>query len=162
QSAKVGQPAQDLKGNIEMTGSLPDWARLFSEKYYSQTIALFVITGNVHDLVPLRRGEQIEFLPLTAFLNEAMFGRRDLVLGYDRGYGLSFARPEMQKDFSRAMEGYDAFHGAKFSQGLPRNPDSVLSLLGSYLRLRLMDAKKIALTIQFAETLAPAGDVSNM
>lgn len=142
--------------------NLPDWARQFAEKYYSQTIALFVLTGNVHDLVPLKRGTETEFVPLGTFLNEALFGRRDFILSYDRGYGLSFAKPEMQKDFARAIEGYDAFHGVKFSQGLPRNPDSVLSVLGSYLRLRAGDNKKVALVVQFAETIAPAGDISSM
>jgi hypothetical protein len=98
-----------------MTESLPDWATQFTDKYYSQIIALFVLAGNVHDLVPLRRGKELQFVHLNVFLNEAMFGKRDAVLSYDRGYGLSFAKPEMHKDFSRAMEGHDAFHGAKFS-----------------------------------------------
>jgi hypothetical protein len=141
---------------------LPPWAQQFTQKYYSQTIAMFVLTGNVHDLVPLRGPKGTQFVPLNTFLNEAMFGRRDIVLGYDRGYGISFAKPDTQKDFSRALEGYDSFHGTRFAQGLPRNPDSVLSLLGSYLRLRIADSKKIALVIHFAETIAPAGDVSGM
>src|SRR5919112_5311778 len=102
----------------------PNWAKQFTEKYYSQTIAMFVLTGNVHDLVPLRSSNGTRFVPLNVFLNEAMFGRRDIVLTYDRGYGLAFAKPDMQKDFSRALEGYDSFHGTKFALGLSRNPDS--------------------------------------
>ena len=149
-------------GNNLGLDALPGWAAQLTEKYYSRTISLFVLTGNVHDLVPLRRGGQTEFLPLPAFLNEAMFGKRDLVLSYDRGGGIAFARPDMQADFARALEGYDAFHGARYSQGLPRNPDSVLALLESYLRVRIMDSKKIALTIHYAETIAPAGDLSSM
>jgi SpoVK/Ycf46/Vps4 family AAA+-type ATPase len=141
---------------------LPVWAQQFTEKYYSQTIAMFVLTGNVNDLAPVQDGKTTRYVPLNVFLNEEMFGRRDIVLAYDRGYGLSFAKPEMHKDFSRALEGYDTFHGVKYSQGLPRNPDSVLSLLGSYLRLRAADNKKIALVVNFAETIAPAGDTSGM
>src|SRR3954452_289819 len=112
----------------------PAWAEQFTEKYYSRTIAMFVLTGNVHDLVQLGT----EFVPLARFLNEGMFGRRDLVLTYDRGNGMSFRSPEMQADFRRALEGYDTFYGAAYSKGLPRNPDSVLNLLGSYLRLRIL------------------------
>jgi AAA+ superfamily predicted ATPase len=141
---------------------LPGWARQLSEQYYSRTVALFVLTGNVHDLVPLERNGESKFLPLTAFLNEAMFGKRDLLLSYDRGGGLAFGRPEMQSDFARALEGYDAFHGTHYAQGLPRNPDAVLSLLESYLRVRILEGKKIALIIDFAETIVPAGDVSGM
>ena len=142
--------------------ALPGWARQLSEKYYSRTIALFVLYGNVRDLMPLKRGGSTEFLPLPRFLNEALFGQRDLVLSYDRGSGLSFAHPEMQADFQRALAGYDSFHGTSYAQGLPRNPDGVLNLLDNYLRLRIREGKKIALTIDFAETIAPAGDVSNM
>jgi AAA+ superfamily predicted ATPase len=141
---------------------LPLWARQLSEKYYSRTIALFVLNGNVRDLVPVRRAGGTEFVPLARFLNEALFGQRDLVLIYDRGGGLNFSRSEMQADFSRAIAGYDSFHGTNYSAGLPRNPDGVLNLLDNYLRLRIADGKKIALAIDFAETIAPAGDVSGM
>ena len=68
----------------------------------------------------------------------------------------------MQADFRNALSGYDSFHGTNYSQGLPRNPDGVLNLLDNYLRLRIADGKKIALIIDFAETIAPAGDVSGM
>src|SRR5712671_2802452 len=110
---------------------LPVWARGLSEKYYSRTIAMFVLHGNVHDLIPLRRGGATAYLPLQKFLNEGLFGRRDLVLSYDRGGGLAFAAPESQKDFAQAITGYDSFHGTKYSQGLPRNPDGVLGLIES-------------------------------
>ena len=68
----------------------------------------------------------------------------------------------MQADFSRAMAGYDGFHGTNYAAALPRNPDGVLNLLDNYLRLRIADGKRIALAIDFAETIAPAGDVSGM
>jgi AAA+ superfamily predicted ATPase len=141
---------------------LPPWARQLSEEYYSRTIAMFVLCGNVRDLVPLRRSETTEFVPLLRFLNTALFGQRDLVVSYDRGGGLSFAQPDMQENFRRALAGYDNFHGTNYAQGLPRNPDGVLNLLDNFLRLRILDGKKIALTIDFAETIAPAGDISGM
>jgi hypothetical protein len=142
--------------------ALPAWARELSEKYYSRSFALFVLYGNVRDLVPLRRQNATDFVPLDEFLFGALFGQRDLVLHYDRG-GLSFGSPESQGDFRRALEGYDSFHGTSYSQGgLPRNPDAVLNLLDNYLRLRIADGRKIGLVIDFAETIAPAGDVSSM
>jgi SpoVK/Ycf46/Vps4 family AAA+-type ATPase len=161
--------------------ALPAWARELSEKYYGQTLAMFVLHGNVRDLAGLR-GEAPEdnpkpagagaseprakappeFLPLGKFLRTGLFPNRDLVITYDRGSGLSFADPEMQKDFRRAIEGYDQFHGSNFAAGLPRNPDGVLSILDNYLRLRIADGKKIALILDFAETLAPAGDNSSL
>src|SRR5262252_8357994 len=141
--------------------ALPSWARDLSEKYYSRSYALFVLYGNVRDMVPLRRSGSTDFVSLDDFLSQALFGQRDLVLHYDRG-GLSFGNPDTQSDFRRALEGYDTFHGSSYSQGLPRNPDAVLNLLDNYLRLRIADGKKIALVIDFAETIAPAGDVFGM
>ena len=140
---------------------LPAWARELSEKYYSRSFAMFVLYGNVRDLVPIRSKSGTDFVDLNEFLSSALFGQRDLVLHYDRG-GLSFGSSDTQADFRRALEGYDTFHGTGYAQGLPRNPDAVLNLLDNYLRLRIADGKKIALIIDFAETIAPAGDVSNM
>ena len=123
---------------------------------------MFVLHGNVRDLVPMGRPEAVDFVPLDQFLSTALFGQRDLILHYDRG-GLSFGSADSQADFRRAMEGYDSFHGTKYAEGgLPRNPDAVLSVLDNYLRLRIADNKKIALILDFAETIAPAGDVSGM
>lgn len=139
---------------------LPGWAKELSEKYYSRSFSMFVLHGNVRDLVPLGNAST-EFVPLEQFLTAALFGQRDLVLHYDRG-GLSFGSAESQADFRRALEGYDSFHGTGFAQGLPRNPDAVLNILDNYLRLRIADNKKIALILDFAETIAPAGDVSGM
>jgi AAA+ superfamily predicted ATPase len=141
---------------------MPEWAQSLSEKYYSRTLSMFVLFGSVRDLVPLNRGDTAEYVPLLAFLQQSLFGRRDLVLTYDRGGGLSFAHPDMQADFRNALSGYDSFHQTSYSQSLPRNPDGVLNILDNYLRLRIGDGKKIALIIDFAETIAPAGNVSGM
>jgi AAA+ superfamily predicted ATPase len=142
--------------------ALPGWARELSEKYYSRSYALFVLNGNVRDLVPYRQPSGTDFLSLDQFLSGALFGQRDIVLHYDRG-GLAFGNADSQADFRRALEGYDSFHGTTFCQGgLPRNPDADLNILDNYLRLRIADGKKIALVIDFAETIAPAGDLSSM
>ena len=92
---------------------LPAWARELSEKYYSRSFSLFVLYGNVRDLVPLHSEETVSFVPLDAFLAGALFGQRDLVLHYDRG-GLNFGSPDSQSDFRRALEGYDSFHGTAY------------------------------------------------
>lgn len=142
--------------------ALPAWARELSEKYYSRSYAMFVLYGNVRDVIPLRGDNSTSFVSLDEFLSHGLFGQRDLVLHYDRG-GLSFGNADSQADFRRALEGYDSFHGSNFAQGgLPRNPDAVLNILDNYLRLRIADGKKIALVVDFSETIAPAGDVSSM
>ena len=52
----------------------PLWARQLSEKYYSRTIAMFVLHGNVHDLVPWKRNGKTEYLPLPRFLTRPCSG----------------------------------------------------------------------------------------
>jgi len=84
------------------------------------------------------------------------------VLSYDRGGGITFATPDVQGNFANALRGYDSFHGTNFAQALPRNPDGVLNILDNYLRLRVHDGKKIAIIINYAETIAPAGDTGGM
>jgi AAA+ superfamily predicted ATPase len=141
--------------------TLPAWARELSEKYYGQTLAMFVLHGNVRDLAGLRAPDA-PFQSLGQFLRTGLFPNRDIMMTYDRGSGLTFSDPEMQKDFRCAIEGYDQFHGTNFAAGLPRNPDGVLGLLDNYLRMRLADGKKVAVIIDFAETIAPAGDNSSL
>src|SRR5262249_59710307 len=92
--------------------ALPEWARELSEKYYSRSYALFVLYGNVRDLIPFRQpgfpdepgsgsagwkpgvpdepgsgsagGEPggTRFLSLHQFLSRAPFGPRALLLPY--------------------------------------------------------------------------------
>jgi len=153
-------PGPAPNSNIVLDALAP-WARELTEKYYSRSFSMFVLHGNVRDLVPSEKKDGTDFAPLEQFLTNALFGQRDLILHYDRG-GLSFGSADSQADFRRALEGYDSFHGTNFAQGLPRNPDLVLNILDNYLRLRIADNKKIALILDFAETIAPAGDVSGM
>ncbi|MCC6538582.1 MAG: ATP-binding protein [Bryobacterales bacterium] len=150
--------------------SLPAWARQLVEKYFSGAFSMFILHGTIHDLVPhdtgqppmSRDAQRVFALPLGKYLETALFGARDIVLSYDRGGGITFATPDVQKDFANALRGYDSFHGSNFSQALPRNPDGVLNILDNYLRLRVHDGKKIAVIINYAETIAPAGDTGGM
>ncbi len=142
---------------------LPLWAKQLSERYYSGAFSTFVLHGNVHDLVasdPPRARRSYQ--SLQKFLQTVLFAQRDAVICYDRGGGLTFATGEMQNDFRNALAGYDSFHNTKYSQALPRNPDGVLTILDNYLRLRVHDNRKIALVIEYAETIVPAGDVGGM
>ena len=45
---------------------------------------------------------------------------------------------------------------------MPREPARALQILENYLRLKLADGKSLALVIDFAETLVPAGEVGSM
>ena len=51
-AAKMASPAERLPGWY------PAWARELAELYFSGTICLFILHGNVHDLVHCPEGER--------------------------------------------------------------------------------------------------------
>src|SRR6478672_13418222 len=73
-------------------GALPDsypaWARELANLYFSGTTCVFVLYGNVHDLVRVSDDAGSRYCGLNDFLVSQVFGRWDLVLGYDLSRGL--------------------------------------------------------------------------
>ena len=69
---KASTPAQPA-------GPLPDWypswAAELADLYYSGTTCVFVLHGNVHDLVRLPAGDEFRYCELTEFLATQVFGR---------------------------------------------------------------------------------------
>ncbi len=142
---------------------LPPWAQKLAQKYYTRTVSTFMLYGAVRDLQPISRGDGgKDFQNLKKFLSDELFGGRDHVLFYDRSSGIRAERPETHQDFSRALSGYDAMYGSEYAKVPPRLPGPALQVLENYLRLRVGEGKSCALVIDFAETLAPAGDMSHL
>lgn len=142
---------------------LPRWAQKLAQRYFTRTVNTFLLYGAVRDLQPLNTdGGGRDFGTLKSFLAHELFAGRDHVLFYDRSSGIRTAAPETQKDLSRALAGYDAMYGTDFAKALPRDPGRALQVLENYLRLRLPEGKGIALVLDFADTLAPNGDLSHL
>ena len=86
-------------------GPLPDWypawAAQLANLYFSGTTCVFVLHGNVHDLVRVPDGDGTRYCGLNDFLVSQVFGRWDLVLGYDLSRGLrALAADEAASDFN--------------------------------------------------------------
>ncbi|RPJ86464.1 MAG: hypothetical protein EHM18_06105, partial [Acidobacteria bacterium] len=102
---------------------LPHWARELSEIYLSGGSSLFILHGNIHDLVPVpgASGRTETFLSLEDYLSFQLFGRRDSVIRYDRGSGIAFQSDDpnrmraMRQDFDRSLQAIDMVHGTDFS-----------------------------------------------
>ena len=143
------------------TAHYPDWAKEFARKYFTKTVTQFLLYGNVRDLVPSesKDGEK-SFVSLQKFLVQELFAARDIILFYDRSSGIHFADKESQKDFNRALSGYDTIFGTDFAKKLPKDPVRVLSVLQNYFRLRLGEGKRIACIIDYAETVIPMAEAS--
>jgi SpoVK/Ycf46/Vps4 family AAA+-type ATPase len=143
--------------------ALPPWAQKLAQRYYTRTVSTFVLYGAVRDLQPLTREDGgREFDSLRKFLSDELFGGRDHVVFYDRSSGIRAPTPETQQDLVRTLNGYDAMYGTDFAKVMPRDPGRALQILENWLRMKLSDGKSLALVIDFAETIAPAGDMSHL
>ncbi len=143
------------------TAHYPAWGREFARKYFTKTLTQFILYGNVRDLVPMLDEEEAPtYVPLRSFLKDELFAARDIVLFYDRSAGIHFADAASQKDFNRALSGYDTIFGTEYAQKLPKDPVRVLSVLENYFRLRLAEGKRIACIIDYAETVVPMAEAS--
>ena len=139
----------------------PNWAKEFARKYYTKTLIEFVLYGSVRDLVPTRdHAGKTSYVPLRDFLSDDLFSSRDITLFYDRSSGIHFGDSQSQKDFNRALSGYDTIFGTEYAKKLPKDPVRVLSVLDNYFRLRMGEGKRIACIIDFAETIIPMAEAS--
>ena len=141
---------------------LPPWAQKLAQAYYTKTVSTFLLHGAVRDLQPLGPADDRTYGPLKQFLTEELFGGRSHVLHYDRSSGIRAATPDSQKDFTRTLSAYDTIYGTEYAKVLPRDPGRALQILENYLRMRLSDGQSLALIIDFAETLAPGGEMGSL
>ena len=156
-----GAPAEAATSPERYTAHYPDWAKEFARKYFTKTMNEFILYGNVRDLVPTQDAEgRRQYVPLRNFLTDDLFAVRDIVLFYDRSAGIHFADGESQRDFNRALSGYDTIFGTDYAKKLPKDPVRVFALLENYFRLRLADGKRIACIVDYAETVAPMAEAS--
>ncbi len=155
--------AKTKRSKNDPLGDLPAWAQKLAQRYYTRTVSTFLVYGAVRDLQPVTAEDGSPgFGNLRAFLSDELFGGRDHVLFYDRSSGIRASDPETQKDLMRAMAGYDVMYGTDYAKVMPRDPGRALQILENYLRMRVTDGKSMALIIDYAETLAPAGDMSHL
>ena len=143
------------------TAHYPPWARELARKYFTKTLTQFILYGNVRDLVPTKDvdGERT-YMPLRQFLTDELFAARDVLVFYDRSAGIHFLDKESQRDFNRALSGYDTIFGTEYAQKLPKDPVRVFSVLENYFRVRLSEGKRIACIIDYAETIIPMAEAS--
>ncbi len=151
------------KKSSDPLAALPDWAQKLAQRYYTKTVSTFIVYGAVRDLQPVTRDDGgTDFGNLRAFLASELFGGRDHVVFYDRSSGIRAMANETQQDLSRALNGYDAMYGTDYAKVMPRDPGRALQIVENYVRMRLSEGKSMALVIDFAETIAPAGDLSHL
>ncbi len=119
---------------------LPSWCEDLKRRYLRGESSQFVLHGNVHDVV-LHEGK---LHSATEFLSEVLFARtKDTVVLYNVSTGVRFAKRKA------GATGLDDLVGQ-------RDPAKVLPLLERALTTN----DRIAVVLEYADTIAPAGDTS--
>ncbi|MFB6249148.1 MAG: AAA family ATPase, partial [Salinibacter sp.] len=143
------------------TAHYPPWAQELARKYFTKTIAAFILHGDIRDVVPSRdQNDARIYPPLRDFLIDDLFAARDVVVLYDRSAGIHFADEASKKDFNRALSGHDTVFGTDYQKDLPKDPPRVFSLLENYFRLRLSNGTRVACLFDYAETIVPMAEAS--
>jgi AAA+ superfamily predicted ATPase len=160
--ASKGPPTTDARGltHANLPGWFPSWARRVGDLYFSGTTSVFVLFGNVYDLVPVEEGETPRYGGLANFLAEQMFGRWDLLLHYDLGRGL---RAFAGSDDKRLKEMVTlATRNIGDLSAVKNDPGAVLEVLDKFVINTIMAPieKRLstAIVVEHASYLFPAGD----
>jgi SpoVK/Ycf46/Vps4 family AAA+-type ATPase len=142
--------------------SLPAWAGELVQAVKAKQANTFLVHGVPADLVPVRGGDGLRFLPIEAFLTQELFAGWPSIVTYNRAEGLGFPTPEGRGHFQDKLKSYDAVHGTTWAEALPRDLLNSFALLDSYFRscAASQPARPALLLLPFAETVVPAGDAS--
>ncbi len=144
----------------------PGWAERLGDAYLSGTSCVFLLHGNVRDLVPVTSPSVGRPDPVDAwgtvsdFLSRELFGGWDIVLSYDVGKGL---RPLAGSNpvRLRAMAQW-LTERAGSAPAWPRDPDAAIAMIDAILERNLIDPpeqrKRIAVVLDYAAYLVPAGE----
>ena len=154
------KPAQHshTQAQTQVPGWFPAWAAALSELYYSGSTSLFVLHGNVHDLIPLSDGGS-SYGSLADFLAEQVFGRWDLVLYYDLARGL---RAFAGRDGTRLKDIVVRANEKVGDLALARKDSSTaFALLDRFVQNNIMageESVSAAILIDHASFLLPSGE----
>lgn len=158
-SAKTGGRGR----TAELPDWYPPWAHRLAELYFSGTTCLFVVHGNVHDLIrcPAASGEAYCSLP--EFLSTQVFGSWDVVVQFDLARGL---RPSAGGDTKR-LHGMVQYLTVKLGEAgsWPRDSDTVLLTLDKLVERNLVEddasrRKSLGIVLDYAQYVCPAGDLN--
>jgi len=155
---------------------LPGWAEDLGRAYTGGAASVFLIHGNIHDVVPVRSdlGTPRDYVSLERFLSGQLFGRRDIVVQYDRGAGLGFPEDgergrRMREEFGRTLEAIDTVLGTDHARAGLKEPKPVFEVLDRFILAKtairqgegseLTDRTSLAVLVRYAETIAPAVEV---
>lgn len=137
----------------------PSWASELCDLYFSGATSLFVLYGNVHDMVPLS-ADGSSYGSLSDFLAEQVFGRWELVLYYDLARGLrAFAGSDglrLKEMVVRANDKVGDLAAAR------KDPSTAFAMLDRFVQNNIMAGEEksvsAAILVDHASFLIPSGE----
>ncbi|MGB8854477.1 MAG: AAA family ATPase [Pirellulales bacterium] len=166
---RLGTGMGRAAGSAALPEWCPAWAERLGDAYLSGTSCVFMLHGNVRDLVPVAapaaaggRDDVAAWGTVSDFLAREMFGRWDIVLAYDVGKGLRpLAGPDPARLRSMAQWLTERLGNAA---NWPRDPDQAIAAIDAIFERNLIDPpeqrRRIAIVLDYAQYLAPAGETS--
>jgi AAA+ superfamily predicted ATPase len=139
----------------------PAWAHQFADLFFSGTTCLFILHGNVHDLIHFPDRASDGYCDLPEFFADQLFAKWDLVVGYDLGRGL---RPLAGQDKSR-LRSMIAELSRRWGEPAqwPREPEEAMHAIDRLVGRTLVDDSgsrpSIGIVLDYAQYLVPAGDL---
>lgn len=148
---------------------LPTWASDLAEQYFGGTLIEFVVFGSVNDRVASEDANgNRSYVSLRRFLAQKLFPQRDAVIYYDPSGGVSFRDDSTHADFMKVIKALDAQQGTNYAKsGLPRDASRALYLVEKYMRSKVNPrgshkAQSVALIVEYADLVFPAGDPGHL
>lgn len=120
---------------------------------------MFLLHGNTRDLFPFEADGSESFIGLVPFLERFLSRSKDIVLTYNVSQGVRFAAKEMKARCLGAVNGRRALEGLAPIANFPSKPAEVLPMLEA---LVTDPSQRIAVVIDFFETIVPMSDLSYM
>lgn len=130
---------------------LPGWAAELARKYRAGEASHFLLHHNVYDLNKSRVG----YVGLLTFLQKELLGNKGIVV-YNRSEGITFDSDETMRAFIAQQRVADPLLNVNSAAQLPRDPARALPLIERFL----FYSDRIAVIINFIDTILPAGEIS--
>jgi hypothetical protein len=139
---------------------LPPWADELRRRYLAGEASLFLLHGNVRDVVPwVDDGGEVVWLDLRRFLERFLGRTRDIVAYYNISQGLLFPSDAQEQRFKRAIDAGRLMERQPALDGLPRLPGEAVPVIEELITNPGLTS---GVVIDFLETIAPNSDLSFM
>jgi len=150
--------------NSEFINILPVWAQELATKYGSRTASLYILYGNIRDLLPHETNEdEFIFTRVQDYISDILFGNQDIIAYFDCSSGVSFCEPEMERDYIAAAPKFASSAEVDNGDFTSSDPQKCFPYLEKYFLSRRAKGQgekcRIVFIIDSAEYLVPSGDI---